>query len=50
MQDHFIPCCGQVSGATHVTVPASVVDWLRRAAYAEGLRRLAQKPSVLPDA
>ena len=35
MQDHFIPCCGQVSSATHVTIPASVVDWLRRAAYAE---------------
>ncbi|MGA8364333.1 MAG: hypothetical protein WB709_07410 [Solirubrobacteraceae bacterium] len=35
MQDHFIPCCGQASSATHVTVPASVVDWLRRAAYAE---------------
>ena len=35
MQDHFIPCCEQASSATHVTVPASVMDWLRRAAYAE---------------
>lgn len=35
MQDHFIACCEPVSSATHVTVPASVVDWLRRAAYAE---------------
>ena len=26
---------GQVSGGTLVTVPASLVDWLRRAAYAE---------------
>ena len=35
MQDHFIPCCAQASCTTHVTVPAGVVDWLRRAAYAE---------------
>lgn len=35
MQHHFIPCCGQASNATHLTIPAGVVDWLRRAAYAE---------------
>jgi hypothetical protein len=35
MQHHFIPCCEQASHATHLTIPASIVDWLRRAAYAE---------------
>jgi hypothetical protein len=35
MQDHLIPRHGQVSGGALVTVPANVVDWLRRAAYAE---------------
>jgi hypothetical protein len=35
MQHHFIPCDGQASHTTHLTIPASIVDWLRRAAYAE---------------
>lgn len=35
MHDHVIPHEGQVSDGALVTVPASVVDWLRRAAYAE---------------
>jgi len=35
MQHHFISDPGQVSGKTLVTVPASLVDWLRRAAFAE---------------
>ena len=35
MHDHLITDPGQVSGKTLVTVPASLVDWLRRAAYAE---------------
>jgi hypothetical protein len=35
MQDHCITDHGQVSGGALVTVPASVVDWVRRAAYAE---------------
>lgn len=35
MHDHVIPHEGRVSDDTLVTIPASVVDWLRRAAYAE---------------
>ena len=35
MQDHFITDHEQVLGGALVTVPASVIDWLRRAAYAE---------------
>ncbi len=35
MQERNIASDGQVSGGALVTVPASVVDWLRRAAYAE---------------
>jgi hypothetical protein len=35
MQGHCIAGHGQVSGGALVTVPASVVSWLRRAAYAE---------------
>jgi hypothetical protein len=35
MQAQCIVGHGQVSGGALVTVPASVVDWLRRAAYAE---------------
>jgi hypothetical protein len=35
MQGHFIACCEQASSTTHMTIPASVVDWLRRTAYAE---------------
>lgn len=35
MHDHVIPVDRQVSDGALVTVPASVVDWLRRAAYAE---------------
>lgn len=35
MQDHSITDPGQVSGEMLVTVPASLVDWLRRAAYVE---------------
>ena len=35
MQDYFITDHGQVSGGAMVTVPASIVDWVRRAAYAE---------------
>ena len=35
MQGNRIVDHGQVSGGALVTVPASVVDWVRRAAYAE---------------
>jgi hypothetical protein len=35
MRGYRIVGHGQVSGGALVTVPASVVDWLRRAAYAE---------------
>lgn len=35
MQERNIAIDGQVSGGALVTVPASVVDWVRRAAYAE---------------
>jgi hypothetical protein len=34
MQDEMIGQ-GQVQGAAQVTIPAGIVDWLRRAAYAE---------------
>ncbi len=35
MQDRNISSHRQVSGEALVTVPASIVDWMRRAAYAE---------------
>ncbi len=35
MQDYFITDHGQMSGGAMVTVPAGIVDWVRRAAYAE---------------
>jgi hypothetical protein len=35
MHDHVIPVDGQMSDETLVTIPASVVDWVSRAAYTE---------------
>ncbi len=35
MQDHLIPDHEQAMGGALVTIPASIVDWLRRASYAE---------------
>jgi hypothetical protein len=35
MQDENIPSEMRVEGAAQLTIPARVVDWLRRAAYAE---------------
>jgi hypothetical protein len=35
MQDHVIPTRARASSGFRVTIPATIVDWVRRATYAE---------------
>jgi hypothetical protein len=35
MQDHVIPTDARASSGYRVTIPATIVDWVRRATYAE---------------